>query len=65
LERPPPYLANRKGFMTGHDFADTEVEVTHIEIHSYVTRRYSLLDHVVRARKVHHSHVYAIDNLQP
>jgi hypothetical protein len=32
------------------------------EIHDYVFKRYNLLDRVIRARKLHHSHFFAIDN---
>jgi hypothetical protein len=31
-------------------------------VHEYLFRRYQLLDRVIRARKLHHSHFFAIDN---
>jgi hypothetical protein len=37
-------------------------EATLREVHDYVFKRYNLLDRVIRARKLHHSHFFAIDN---
>jgi hypothetical protein len=37
-------------------------EATLREVHDYVFKRYQLLDRVIRARKLHHSHFFAIDN---
>jgi hypothetical protein len=45
-----------------HDFGDVKDEATLREIHDYVFERYNLLDRVIRARKLHHSHFFAIDN---
>jgi hypothetical protein len=45
-----------------HDFADVEDEATLRQIHEYIFKRYNLLDRVIRARKLHHSHFFAIDN---
>lgn len=45
-----------------HDFEDVNDEATLREIHDYVFKRYNLLDRVIRARKLHHSHFFAIDN---
>jgi DNA-binding Lrp family transcriptional regulator len=61
-EKPPPYLASKKVSVAVHDFADVEDEATLRSIHDYVFRRYNLLDRVIRARRLHHSHFFAIDN---
>jgi hypothetical protein len=37
-------------------------EATLRGVHDYVFKRYNLLDRVIRARKLHHSHFFAIDN---
>jgi hypothetical protein len=39
-----------------------EDEASLREIHDYLFKRYNLLDRVIRARKLHHSHFFAIDN---
>jgi hypothetical protein len=61
-EELPSYIANTKGSIATYDYADMDQEPTLKEIHTYVFRRYNLLDRVIRARKLHHSHFYAIDN---
>jgi hypothetical protein len=61
-EKLPLYLANKKVSISVHDFADVEDEASLREVHDYLFKRYNLLDRVIRARKLHHSHFFAIDN---
>jgi hypothetical protein len=42
-------------------FADVEEESTLRELHDHLFMRYSLLDRVIRARKLHHSRFYSLD----
>jgi hypothetical protein len=44
------------------DFTDVEDEATLRTIHDYVFKKHTLLDRVIRARRLHHSHFFAIDN---
>lgn len=61
-DKLPTYLANKKVSVAVHDFKGVEDEATLRSIHDYVFRRYNLLDRVIRARRLHHSHFFAIDN---
>jgi hypothetical protein len=61
-EKQPEYLSSKKGSIAAQDFTDVEDEATLREIHDHVFKRYNLLDRVIRARKLHHSHFFAIDN---
>jgi hypothetical protein len=61
-ERLPTYLASKKVSVAVHDFADVEDEASLREFHNYLFKKYNLLDRVIRARKLHHSHFFAIDN---
>jgi hypothetical protein len=45
-----------------HDYADIDDEATLKALHDYTFKTYQLLDRVIRARKLHHSHFFAIDN---
>jgi hypothetical protein len=62
LDAPPSYLAGKKSSVAAQDFADLKDETTLKEVHNYLFRRFNLLDRVIRARKLHHSHFFAIDN---
>lgn len=48
--------------MASHDFADVDDEATLKTVHDHLFKTYQLLDRVIRARKLHHSHFFAIDN---
>jgi hypothetical protein len=58
----PAYFSSKKVSIAVHDFTDVEDEATLRLIHDYVFQKYNLLDRVIRARKLHHSHFFAIDN---
>lgn len=58
----PPYLESSKGSIAVQDFTDLKKEAALREVHDYLFRRYNLLDRVIRARRLHHSHFFAIDN---
>ncbi|KAF1357170.1 hypothetical protein EJ07DRAFT_25683, partial [Lizonia empirigonia] len=60
--RPPSYLAGKKGSVASQDFADVDDEATLKTVHDHLFKTYQLLDRVIRARKLHHSHFFAIDN---
>lgn len=45
-----------------HDYTDVDDEATLKQLHDYLFRKFQLLDRVIRARKLHHSHFFAIDN---
>jgi hypothetical protein len=61
-ENLPAYFSTKKIPIAAHDFADVEDEATLRSIHNYVFKKHNLLDRVIRARKLHHSHFFAIDN---
>ncbi|KAH7067817.1 hypothetical protein FB567DRAFT_256347 [Paraphoma chrysanthemicola] len=61
-QKPPAYLTSKKVSIAVLDFNDIEEEAALRQVHDYIFRRYNLLDRVIRARKLHHSHFYAIDN---
>jgi CTP:phosphocholine cytidylyltransferase-like protein len=58
----PLYLAGKKTSVAVQDFADINDEATLKEVHDHLFKSYQLLDRVIRARKLHHSHFFAIDN---
>ncbi|XPS80532.1 hypothetical protein M3J09_012484 [Ascochyta lentis] len=60
--KPPAYLAGKKGSVASQDFADVDDEATLKTVHDYLFKTFQLLDRVIRARKLHHSHFFAIDN---
>jgi hypothetical protein len=60
-EQPPPYLAGSKTSLVVHEFRDVSDEPTLRELHGYFFRKYVLLERVIKARKLHHSHFYAVD----
>ncbi|KAF1978912.1 hypothetical protein BU23DRAFT_595428 [Bimuria novae-zelandiae CBS 107.79] len=57
----PPFLANTKTSIVVQEFKDVEDEATLQNLHDYLFKRYILLDRVIKARKLHHSHFYAVD----
>lgn len=59
---PPSYLTGKKGSVASLDFTDVDDEATLKTMHDHFFRNYQLLDRVIRARKLHHSHFFAIDN---
>lgn len=58
----PVYLTRTSLPLANQTFADVESESVLKELHDRFLLRYNLLDRVVRARKLHHSRLYA-DNL--
>ncbi|KAJ4369485.1 hypothetical protein N0V86_009320 [Didymella sp. IMI 355093] len=58
----PSYFIGKKGSIVSHDYADINDEATLKNLYDYLFKTYQLLDRVVRARKLHHSHFFAIDN---
>lgn len=60
-EVPPRYLVGKIS-VAAQDFADLNDEAALREVHDYLFQKYKLLDRVIRARKLHHSHFFAIDN---
>lgn len=61
-EAPPPYLVSKKTSVAVLDFADISEEATLRQVHDYLFHKYNLLDRVIRARSLHHSHFFAVDN---
>lgn len=58
---PPAYLANSSKKLANEDFAELSDQKELEEIHAYLSKRHSLLDRVIKARKLHHSHFYALN----
>ncbi|KAG9189328.1 hypothetical protein G6011_06196 [Alternaria panax] len=58
----PVYLASKTTSIIAQQFDDVDNEATLREVHDYLFRKYNLLDRVIRARRLHHSHFFAIDN---
>jgi hypothetical protein len=56
---PPACLAIRVTKLPNDFFTDLNDEIVLAEIHEYLLKQYHLLDLVIRARKLHHSHFYA------
>ncbi|PVH94676.1 hypothetical protein DM02DRAFT_602165 [Periconia macrospinosa] len=59
---PPPFLANTKVALVNQTFKDIEDAETLDSLFKYLFRKYNLLEKVIRGRKLHHSHFFAIDN---
>ncbi|SMQ51641.1 unnamed protein product [Zymoseptoria tritici ST99CH_3D7] len=61
--RLPEWLNNKiaEQPLRNVSFDDVEDEATLAELHNYLYKRYGLLDRVIRARKLHHSHFYPLD----
>lgn len=55
-------MASTKVSLVVNDFSDVEDEAVLREIHDHLFRKHNLLDRVIKARKLHHSHFYAVDN---
>lgn len=60
MANPPSYLSDSRKKLASQNFSDVEDEKTIGELQQYLFRKYNLLDQVVRARKVHHKHFYAL-----
>lgn len=60
-ENQPPYLANSKTSIVVQEFKDVEDETTLREVHGHLFNKYVTLEKVIKARKLHHSHFYAVD----
>jgi hypothetical protein len=58
----PAYLASKKSSIASQNFSDVDDEATLKTVHDHLFKTYQLLDRVIRARKLHHSHFFAIDN---
>lgn len=58
----PPFLANTKVSLVNQTFNDIDEAETLDVLFKYLFRKYNLLDKVIRGRKLHHSHFFAIDN---
>jgi hypothetical protein len=56
-ENLPPYYKEKKGSVVSQEYADIADEATLKSLHSYLFKKYQLLDSVIRARKTHHSHL--------
>lgn len=62
LEKAPPsYLASNPLPLTNQTFADTESDTVLQELHDHLSKKYALLDRVIRARKLHHSRFFSLD----
>ncbi|KAF1961597.1 hypothetical protein CC80DRAFT_462884 [Byssothecium circinans] len=60
-ENPPSYLATSKTSLVVQEFKDVDEEDVLRQLHGYIFKRYVLLERVIKARKLHHSHFYAVD----
>lgn len=60
-QNQPPYLAKSKTSIVVQEFQDVEDEATLQVLHEHLYTKYVLLDKTIKARKLHHSHFYAID----
>jgi len=58
----PTYLVKSKVPLVNQTFTDVESEDTLRQLHNYLFKRYNLLESVIRSRKLHHSHFFAVDN---
>ncbi|KKZ63042.1 hypothetical protein EMCG_02612 [[Emmonsia] crescens] len=56
---PPEQLAKRSTKLANDFFEDIGNESALSEIHDHLLQTYRLLDRVIKARKLHHSHFYA------
>lgn len=57
---PPAFLAESKVQLPAQTFKDVEDAATLNELHDYLFRKHSLLERVIRARKIHHSRFYSM-----
>jgi hypothetical protein len=60
IANPPSYLADSRKKLASQNFSDVEDEKTIDEIHHYLFKKYTLLDQVIKARKLHHKHFYTL-----
>ncbi|KAL1655727.1 hypothetical protein SLS61_001751 [Didymella pomorum] len=58
----PSYFDGKKGSIVSQEYADINDEATLKQLYDYLFKTFQLLDRVIRARKLHHSHFFAIDN---
>ncbi|KAF2197150.1 hypothetical protein GQ43DRAFT_484368 [Delitschia confertaspora ATCC 74209] len=58
---PPAYFAQSKSSLVVQEFNDVDTEAQLRELHGYLFKKYNLLERVVRARRLHHNHFFAID----
>ncbi|KAI1620384.1 hypothetical protein EDD37DRAFT_177569 [Exophiala viscosa] len=56
----PAYLADSPKKLANEDFAELSDQKELEEIHEHLLKRHNLLDRVIKARKIHHSHFYAL-----
>lgn len=56
-ENLPSYYKGKKGSVVSQEYADITDEATLKSLHSYLFKKYQLLDSVIQARKFHHSHL--------
>jgi hypothetical protein len=56
-ENLPSYYKEKKGSVVSQEYADIADEATLKPLYSYLLKKYQLLDRVIRARKLHHSHL--------
>ncbi len=57
---PPHFLATSTTPLANQTFAEVDSEDTLHEIHDYLSLKYSLLERVIRARKLHHSRFFSL-----
>ena len=57
----PDYLASSSVALANRTFADVASEDTLQEIHEHLSKKYALLDRVIRARKLHHSRFFSLE----
>ncbi|KAF2498113.1 hypothetical protein BU16DRAFT_525675 [Lophium mytilinum] len=57
----PSYLASTKTALVNQNFEDVSEEKTLRELHAYLFKRQNILSSVIRGRKLHHSHFFAVD----
>jgi len=60
-ENAPAYLKSTKTSLVVQEFSNIEDRAVLQELYDYIFRKYVLLEKVIKARKLHHSHFYAID----
>jgi hypothetical protein len=56
-ENLPSYYKEKKSSVVSQEYADIADEATLKPLYSYLLKKYQLLDRVIRARKLHHSHL--------
>jgi len=62
LEKAPPsYLATSKIALANQTFADIDSEDTLHDLYDHLFLNFRLLDRVIRARKLHHSHFFSMN----